>query len=73
MIKAEEALRISISNHMDILERKIKEAAEKSQRNLSLKGCIRISPEEKRILEDCGFKITVGHSGKSGEFDIINW
>jgi len=73
MIKAEEALRISISNHMDILERKIKEAAEKSQRQLSLKGCIRLNPEEKRILEDCGFKLSLGHSGKSGEFDIINW
>ncbi len=73
MITAEEALRISISNHMDILERKIKEAAEKSQRQLSLKGCIRLAPDEKRILEELGYKITNGHSGKSGEFDIISW
>ena len=73
MITADEALKISISNHMEILERKIKEAAEKSQRKLSLKGCIRISPEEKRILQDNGFNITIGHSGKGGEFDIINW
>lgn len=73
MIKAEEALRISISNHMDILERKIKEAAEKSQRQLSLKGCIRLNSDEKRILEEFGYKITTGHSGKSGEFDIISW
>lgn len=73
MITADEALKISISNHMEILERKIKEAAEKSLRQLSLKGCIRLSPEEERILQDNGFKITTGHSGKGGEFDIINW
>ena len=73
MITADEALKISISNHMEILERKIKEAAEKCQRKLSLKGCIRLSPEEKRILQDKGFNITTGHSGKGGEFDIINW
>ena len=73
MITADEALKISISNRMEILERKIKEAAEKSLRNVSLKGCIRLSPEEKRILQDNGFNITTGHSGKGGEFDIINW
>jgi len=73
MITADEALKISISNHMEILERKIKEAAEKCQRKLSLKGYIGLSPEEKRILQDNGFKITTGHSGKGGEFDIINW
>lgn len=73
MITANEALKISISNHMEIIERKIKEAAEKSLRQLSLKGCIRLSPEEKRILQDNGFKITTGHSGKGGEFDVINW
>lgn len=73
MITANEALKISISNHMEILERKIKEAAEKSLRQLSLKGCIRLSTEEKRILEDNGFKITIGHSGKGGEFDVISW
>lgn len=73
MITANEALKISISNHMEILERKIKEAAEKSLRQLSLKGCIRLSPEEKRILQDNGFKITTGHSGKGGEFDVISW
>ena len=76
MIKADEALKISISTHMEILERKIKEAAEKSLRQLSLKGlkgCVRLSPEEKRILQDNGFKITTGHSGKGGEFDVINW
>lgn len=73
MITADEALKISISNHIEILERKIKEAAEKCQRKLSLKGCIGLSPEEKRILQDNGFKITTGHSGKDGEFYIINW
>ena len=73
MITANEALKISISNHMEIIERKIKEAAEKSLRQLSLKGCIGLSPEEKRILQDNGFKITTSHSGKGGEFYIINW
>ena len=73
MITADEALKISISNHMEILERKIKETAEKSLRQLSLKGCIRLSPEETRILQDNGFKIKTGHSGKGGEFDIISW
>ena len=34
MITADEALKISISNHMEIIERKIKEAAEKCQRKL---------------------------------------
>ena len=58
---------------MEILERKIKEVAERGQRKLSLKDCIRISSEEKRILQDNGFNITTGHSGKGGEFDIINW
>lgn len=73
MITADEALKIFIFNHMEILERKIKEAAEKGQRKVSLKGCIKLSSEEERILQDNGFKITTGHCGKDGEFDIINW
>jgi len=73
MITADEAHKISITNNLEFIDKKIKEAAEKGQRKLSLKGCIRLSQEEINMLQDKGFNITTGHSGKGGEFDIINW
>ena len=73
MIKAEEAIKISINNRMNAIEEKIKDYANKGYRKIDLKNIFRLNPDEKRILEDCGFKLSLGHSGKSGEFDIISW
>ena len=42
-------------------------------RKIDLKNMFRLNSDEKRILQDCGFKLSLGHSGKSGEFDIISW
>ncbi len=75
MITAYEAQKISIRNNLDFIDKKIKEAAENGQRQISLLSDIhkKLSPQEKRILQDNGFKVSEGHSGKGGEFDIISW
>lgn len=73
MIKASEAIEIAISNRMKIIDERIREESNLGNRCLHLRNMFRLNKDERRILEEEGYEVSCGHSGKGGEFDIISW
>lgn len=73
MIKASEAIEIAISNRMKIIDKKIREESKFGNRCLHLRKMFRLNKDERRILQEAGYEVSTGHSGKGGEFDIISW
>ena len=73
MIKAEEAKNIALFGRLEYLERRIRERAGNHYRSVNLIGEFRLTNDDKKVLEENGYTITVGESGKYGKFDIINW
>ena len=74
MIKAEAVRDISIKCKFSYIESLIKNAANKGSRCISLMGeNIYLSEDEIKELNELGYKIRQGHSGKCGAFNIISW
>lgn len=74
MITAESAKNISLNCKFTYIEKLITEAANKGQRSISLLNeNISLTEDEIHELQNLGYKIHNGHSGKCGPFDIISW
>ena len=74
MINAEAARNISIKCKFSYIESLIRNASNKGSRCVSLMGeNIYLSEDEIKELNELGYEIRQGHSGKHGVFNIISW
>lgn len=74
MINAEAAKNISIKCRFTYIDSLIRNAANKGSRCISLMGeNIYLSKDEIKELNELGYGVRQGQSGKYGVFDIISW
>lgn len=74
MINAEAAKNISIKCKFSYIESLIRNAANKGSRCVSLIGKnIYLNEDEIKELNELGYEIRQGQSGKYGAFNIICW